>query len=112
MGKVYVLFVLISVAASAFIDNVPLIAAMLPVAAQVSGDLGIGLTLLSFGLLIGASLGGNISPIGAAANIVGVGILKKQGHTVGFGRFAKLGLPFTLTAAAVAAAFIWLFRRP
>ena len=112
VGKAYFVFILISVAASAFIDNVPLVATMLPVAVQVSADLGIEPTLLCLGLLIGASLGGNISPIGAAANIVAVGILKKQGHAVGFGQFVKLGLPFTIAAAAVASAFIWLFWHP
>ncbi|MEJ2721423.1 MAG: SLC13 family permease, partial [bacterium] len=69
-----------SVAFSAFIDNVPYLTAMIPVVQLMSDSLGISVELLVFGLLIGASLGGNITPVGAAANIVGVGSLKKNGY--------------------------------
>ena len=96
-----------SVAASSFIDNVPFLAAMLPVAISVSGKLGINPSLLLFGLLIGASLGGNITPIGASANIVACGILKKEGHDVSFTHFMKIGIPFTLAAVTAAYLFIW-----
>jgi Na+/H+ antiporter NhaD/arsenite permease-like protein len=80
---------------------------MLPVAISMSDKLGINPSLFLFGLLIGASLGGNITPIGASANIVACGLLKKQGYPVKFGEFVKIGLPFTLAAVTVAYLFVW-----
>ncbi|MDD5565664.1 MAG: SLC13 family permease [Candidatus Omnitrophica bacterium] len=104
----YTLIVFISVILSAFIDNVPFLAAMLPVALSMSAKLGINPSLFLFGLLIGASLGGNITPIGASANIVACGLLKKEGYNVKFGDFAKIGLPFTLAAVGAAYLFVWV----
>lgn len=108
----YIMIVFLSVFLSAFIDNVPFLAAMLPVAISVSGTLGINPSLFLFGLLIGASLGGNITPIGASANIVSMGILRKEGHEVKFGDFVKIGLPFTLVAVTFASLFVWFIWRP
>ena len=104
----YSLLVFISVVLSAFIDNVPFLVAMLPVAITISDKLQINPSLLLFGLLIGASLGGNITPIGASANIVACGLLKKEGYPVKFGHFVKIGLPFTLAAVTAAYLFIWV----
>ncbi len=103
----YILIVVISVIISAFVDNVPFLLAMLPVAISVSSKLGINPSLLMFGLLIGASLGGNITPIGASANIVACGILKKEGYEVKFGQFMKIGIPFTIAAVTAASVFVW-----
>jgi len=103
----YTLLVFISVFVSAFVDNVPFLAAMLPVAMSMSQRLGINPSLFLFGLLIGASLGGNITPIGASANIVACGLLKKEGYHVKFSEFAKIGLPFTLVAVTAAYLFVW-----
>jgi Na+/H+ antiporter NhaD/arsenite permease-like protein len=103
----YILIISLSVVISAFVDNVPLLAAMLPVAVSVSSKLNINPSLFLFGLLIGASLGGNITPIGASANIVACGILKKDGHEVKFGQFMKIGIPFTMAAVTAAGIFIW-----
>ena len=108
----YIILVFASVFLSAFIDNVPFLAAMLPVAISVSNKLSIEPTLLLFGLLIGASLGGNITPIGASANIVSMGILKKEGYRVKFSEFAKIGLPFTLVAVSFASFFVWMIWGP
>jgi Na+/H+ antiporter NhaD/arsenite permease-like protein len=60
-----------------------------------------------FGLLIGASVGGNVTPIGASANIVACGLLRKEGYTVGFGEFVKLGLPFTIVSIGASCLFLW-----
>jgi len=103
----YIVIVFLSVFLSAFIDNVPFLAAMLPVAISMSTRLNINPSLLLFGLLIGTSLGGNITPIGASANIVACGLLKKEGHPVKFKEFVKIGLPFTLVAVTAASLFIW-----
>ncbi len=98
-----------SVFLSAFIDNVPYVTAMIPVGIILSKNLGIEPYLLCFGIVIGAAIGGNITPFGASANVVAVGMLKKQGHRVTFLDFVKLGLPFTVVATLVATMFIWLF---
>jgi Na+/H+ antiporter NhaD/arsenite permease-like protein len=103
----YTSIVFISVFLSAFVDNVPFLAAMLPVAISLSDKLNINPSLLLFGLLIGASLGGNITPIGASANIVACSLLRKQGYHVKFGEFTKIGLPFTLAAVTAAYLFVW-----
>lgn len=103
----YTFLVFFAVLLSAFIDNVPFLAAMLPVAISMASRLNISPALFLFGLLIGASLGGNITPIGASANIVACGLLKKEGHAVSFKDFAKIGLPFTLVAVIAAYLFVW-----
>jgi Na+/H+ antiporter NhaD/arsenite permease-like protein len=103
----YTVIVLLSVVLSAFIDNVPFLAAMLPVAMIMSAKLQVNPPLFLFGLLIGASLGGNITPIGASANIVACGLLKKEGYPVKFSDFMKIGIPFTFSAVAAAYLFVW-----
>lgn len=107
----YTLIVFVSVFLSAFIDNVPFLAAMLPVAVSMSDKLHLNPSLFLFGLLIGASLGGNITPIGASANIVACGLLKKEGYEIKFKDFARIGLPFTLAAVAAAYLFVWFVWR-
>lgn len=109
-GNVFLLYTIIvfgSVAISAFIDNIPYVATMLPVLASLSAVMKADPLLLYFGLLIGATLGGNITPIGASANIAGVGMLRKEGYEVSFGDFMRIGIPFTLTAVVVGYLFIW-----
>ncbi|MEI8349250.1 MAG: SLC13 family permease [Candidatus Omnitrophota bacterium] len=108
----FVLLVTISVVLSAFIDNVPFLAAMLPVTVSVAQKLSVEPTVFLFGLLIGTSLGGNITPIGASANIVSVGILKKEGYQVKFMDFVKIGLPFTIVAVLAACCFVWVVWKP
>ena len=103
----YTLIVFVSVFLSAFIDNVPFLATMLPVIASLADKLMVNPSLFLFGLIIGTSLGGNITPIGASANIVTCGLLKKEGYSVKFQDFIKIGLPFTLVAISAAYLFIW-----
>ena len=104
----YTLIVWASVAASAFIDNIPYVATMLPVIAGLSRILGIEPYLLYLGLLTGATLGGNITPIGASANITTIGILQKDGYEVKNSEFMKISVPFTLVAVAIGYLFIWV----
>ena len=104
----YTVIVWASVAISAFIDNIPYVATMIPVIASLSATLGVDPTALYFGLLSGATLGGNCTPIGASANITGIGILRKAGHEVSTGDFCKIGIPFTLAAVIPAYVLIWL----
>ncbi len=105
---IYTLFVFSAVVVSGFVDNVPFFATMIPIAKIVSYHTGVSLTLLLFGLLIGCTLGGNITPIGASANIVAWGILKKEGYKTTFLDFVKIGLPFTFAAVIPTYLFIWI----
>ncbi len=104
----YALIVGVSVVLSAFIDNIPYVATMLPVVTSIAQRMGIDPYLFQFGLLIGATLGGNITPVGASANITGIGILQKEGYTVSTGDFMRIGIPFTLIAAVTGALVVWL----
>lgn len=106
-GNEFILFTVIvwfSVLISAFIDNIPYVATMLPI---ITG-LGINPTLLYFGLLSGATLGGNITPIGASANITGSAILRKEGYEVKNKDFFRIGIPFTLAAVISAYVYLWV----
>jgi Na+/H+ antiporter NhaD/arsenite permease-like protein len=107
----YTLIVWASVLFSAFIDNIPYVATMLPVTAEISHLLGIEPNLLFFGLLIGATLGGNITPIGASANITGLGILRKEGYEVSAPTFMKISVPFTLAAVVSGYILNWIIWR-
>ena len=118
-GNVFLMYTVIvwaSVLISAFIDNIPYVATMIPVigglAAQMAPALGVDPLLvgipLYFGLLSGATLGGNITPIGASANITAIGILRKEGYEVQNSDFFKIGIPFTLSAIIPAYIYIWL----
>ncbi|HEY5595666.1 MAG TPA: SLC13 family permease [Candidatus Bipolaricaulota bacterium] len=103
----FVAMIIVSMAVSAFVDNIPYLAAMVPVTLGLGAAIGHS-EALSFALLIGGSLGGNITPIGASANIVGIGQLRQRGRLVGFIEFARIGLPFTVAATVPAALFIYL----
>ncbi len=110
-GNVFVLYTVIvwaSVLISAFIDNIPYVATMIPVIASLAAALGVDATPLYFGLLTGATLGGNCTPIGASANITGIGILRKAGYEVKNSDFFKIGIPFTMAAVIPAYIYIWV----
>jgi len=101
----------ISVVLSGFIDNVPYIIVMLPVAATLASSLGLPKELYMFGLLIGSCLGGNLTPFGASANVVAIGLCKKEGATVSFGQWLKLAGPFTLLTTLASSLFVWFVWR-
>lgn len=104
----YTIIVFASVIISAFVDNIPYVLTMLPVITAVAQSLNVEPFVLYFGLLIGSTLGGNITPIGASANITGIGILRKEGYEVKAGDFMKISVPFTLTAVLSGYLIIWL----
>ncbi len=106
----FILILAFSVLISGFVDNVPYIIVMLPVAGTLATNMNISKELYMFALLVGSCLGGNLTPFGASANVVAMGILKKEGHPISFGGFLKIGAPFTIittTAAALLLWFIW-----
>lgn len=110
-GNVFLGFVLIlafSVLISGFVDNVPYIIVMLPVAQTLATNIGVAQEIYMFALLVGSCLGGNLTPFGASANIVAMGILKKEGYPVNFGGFLKISAPFTVLTTVASAIVLWL----
>ena len=106
--RMYTIVVWASVLISAFIDNIPYVATMIPVIAGLAAQMGCDPTPLYFGLLSGATLGGNITPIGASANIAAIGILRREGYEVPNSDFFRIGVPFTLSAMIPAYLYIWM----
>ena len=107
----FVVIVMVSVLISGFVDNVPYIIVMLPVAAKLASSLNIHSALLMFGLLIGSCLGGNLTPFGASANVVAMSLAKKEGAAVGFTRWIRIGAPFTLLTTAASSLLVYLIWR-
>jgi len=110
-GNLFAIFSLLvwaSVILSAFIDNIPYVATMLPVVTGIAVRMGIDPTILYFGLIVGATLGGNLTPIVASANIAGLGILRKEGYEVKPLQFMKISVPFTIIAVLSGYLLVWL----
>jgi len=108
---IYTILVWFSVFISSFVDNIPYTATMLPVVSKIAKGMNISPYVLFFGLLIGATLGGNITPIGASANITALGILRKEGYEVKAKEFMKLSIPFTLSAVLTGYILTWFIWR-
>ena len=109
-GSLFLMYTLIvwgSVLFSAFIDNIPYVATMLPVVSGIASLQGWDPYVLYFGLLVGSTLGGNLTPIGASANIAGIGILRREGCNVSTGDFMRIGVPFTLMAVISGYLYCW-----
>ena len=110
--RLFTLLVAVSVVLSAFVDNIPYVAAMLPVvqsiAALMNNGAGMEPYVFYFGLLTGATLGGNLTPIGASANIAAISILRKNGEAVTTRDFLRIGVPFTLAAVLTGYVYLWL----
>jgi Na+/H+ antiporter NhaD/arsenite permease-like protein len=98
----------ISVALSAIMDNVPYTILMIPVCQSLAASIGVEAWPFLFGMLIGTGIGGNITPVGATANVFACGMLEKHGIPVPIGRYLKLSLPFSIAAVATAHILIQL----
>lgn len=108
---VYTIVVFMSVFVSAFIDNIPYVATMLPVMSIIAVNTNTPIDLLYLGLLFGATLGGNITPIGASANVTGIGILRKEGHEVKLSDYLKLSIPITIAAVLTGYIVTWFIYK-
>ena len=95
------ILVWVSVLLSAFIDNVPYTVIMLPVCSMLAASLGVNPYPFYFGMLIGTGMGGNLTPVGATANVLACGMLEKRGYKIQLGSYIKIVWPFTLAAVAV-----------
>lgn len=103
----FIIILVVSILVSGFVDNVPYIIVMLPVAGNMAHSLGIHSELLMFALLVGSCLGGNLTPFGASANVVSMGILKKEGYKIDFAGWLKIAAPFTVLTTGAAAVLLW-----
>lgn len=93
----------ISAVASAFVDNIPFAATMVPVIKSLAATTpGAELTTLAYALSIGTDIGGSATPIGASANVVGTSVISKAGHPVGWGKYCKTAIPATAIVLVIA----------
>lgn len=107
----FIMIIVVSVVISAFVDNIPYTIAMLPVSQLIAERMGVNPLLFMFALVLSTSLGGNITPIGASANVVAVGMLKRQGYKVSFMEFFKIGFPVTIAAVTLGTMLLWFTWR-
>lgn len=91
----------ISAVASAIVDNIPFAATMVPVIANLSQTAGFPLTTLAWTLALGTDIGGNATPIGASANVVGTAIADREGYPISWGRFCKYAIPGMIMVVAL-----------
>lgn len=98
----------LSAVASAFIDNIPFAATMLPVIRSLAAVQGIDPATLAWALSMGTDIGGSATPIGASANVVGLSVAAKNGHFIGWGRYCKVSAPATVIVVAVSMLFMFV----
>ena len=91
----------VSAFASAIVDNIPFAATMVPVIANLSQTHGLSLRTLSWTLALGTDIGGNATPIGASANVVGTAIAEREGYPISWGRFCRYAIPAMIMVVAV-----------
>jgi len=95
----------VSAFASAIVDNIPFAATMVPVIRQLSQTAGLKLPTLAWTLALGTDIGGNATPIGASANVVGTAIAEREGYPISWGTFLKYALPGMIMVVALC----WLY---
>ncbi|WP_045541156.1 ArsB/NhaD family transporter [Clostridium botulinum] len=107
MTGIFVLW--ISAIASAFIDNIPFVATMIPLIKAMGTMGGMDIVPLWWALSLGACLGGNGTMIGASANLVVIGIAEKSGYKISFKDYFKLGFPVMLVSIIICTAYLLMF---
>lgn len=101
-----VIIIWISAFASAFVDNIPFAATMIPVIKNLSVASGANLAVLAWALSMGTDIGGSATPIGASANVVGTSVAAKAGYPVGWGKYCKSAVPATMMVLVISTVFI------
>lgn len=103
------IIIIVSAVASAFIDNIPFAATMIPVITNLASDVaGVNLTVLAWALAIGTDIGGSATPIGASANVVGIATAAREGHIIKWGKYCKYMAPATIIVVAISLAMIYV----
>lgn len=97
-----------SAIASAFVDNIPFAATMIPVIKSLAVAQGVDLATLSWTLSMGTDIGGSATPIGASANVVGTAVAAKHGHPIGWGKYCKEVAPATIMVVLFSMLFIFV----
>lgn len=98
----------VSAIASAFVDNIPFAATMIPVIKSLAAATGVDLSTLAWALSMGTDIGGSATPIGASANVVGTSVAAKSGHPIGWGRYCKTSAPATVIVVLISMIFIFV----
>lgn len=98
----------VSAIASAFVDNIPFAATMIPVIKSLAATQGVDLETLAWALSMGTDIGGSGTPIGASANVVGTSVAAKNGYVIGWGRYCKSAAPATIIVVAVSMVIIFI----
>ena len=110
-GNAHVMIAIIiwvSAIASAFIDNIPFAATMIPVIKSLSATTGVSLETMAWALSMGTDIGGSGTPIGASANVVGTSVSAKSGHPVGWGRYCKISAPAAIMVIVISTIYIFV----
>ena len=103
------IIIIVSAVASAFIDNIPFAATMIPVITDLASDVaGVNLTVLAWALAIGTDIGGSATPIGASANVVGIATAAREGHIIKWGKYCTYMAPATIIVVAISLAMIYV----
>lgn len=98
----------ISAIASAFVDNIPFAATMIPIIKALSATQGVDLSTLAWALSMGTDIGGSATPIGASANVVGTSVAAKQGYPIGWGKYCKACAPATIIVLIICTVIIFV----
>lgn len=110
-GNIYVMIAIIiwiSAVASAFVDNIPFAATMIPVVKSLAATTGANLSVLAWALSMGTDIGGSATPIGASANVVGTSVAAKNGYPIGWGKYCKTAAPATIIVVAISMLIIFV----
>jgi len=111
-GDLFFMVILIlwgSAIASAFLDNIPFVATMIPLIKSMAAMSAISITPLWWALALGACLGGNGTLVGASANVIASGMLEKHGQKLGFVSYLKTGFPIMLVSIVLATIYLIVF---
>ncbi len=98
----------VSAIASAFVDNIPFAATMIPIIKTLSASTGADLSVLAWTLAMGTDIGGSATPIGASANVVGTSIAASEGYPISWGKYCKTAVPATIMVVAVSMVCIYV----
>ena len=110
-GNLYLMVAIIlwiSAVASAFVDNIPFAATMVPIIKTLAASSGANLPMLAWTLSMGTDIGGSATPIGASANVVGISVATKEGHPIGWGEYCKSAIPATILVLVISMLTIWV----
>lgn len=107
MKVMIAIIIWLSAIASAFVDNIPFAATMIPVIKSLAASGQIGLPVLAWALAIGTDVGGSATPIGASANVVGTSVSAKAGHPISWRRYCTAAVPATVIVLVISMLGCW-----